>query len=75
MCNLSNQTVFFVYFYTIIAASKCLLFLMFPIKGIRKAKMHFDRISDSLKNTFSVAVYLQNEFYIINACIIYQFLL
>ena len=45
------------------------------IKGIRKAKMHFDRISDSLKNTFSVAVDLQSEFYIINACIIYQFLL
>ena len=44
-------------------------------KGIRKVKMHFDRISDSLKNTFSVAVDLQNEFYIINACIIYQFLL
>ena len=44
-------------------------------KGIRKAKMHFDRISDSLKNTFSVAVDLQNEFYIINACIIYHFLL
>ena len=37
--------------------------------------MHFYRISDSLKNTFSVAVDLQNEFYIINACIIYQFLL
>ena len=35
--------------------------------------MHFYRISDSLKNTFSVAVDLQNEFYIINACIIYQF--
>ena len=44
-------------------------------KGIREAKMHFYRISDSLKNTFSVAVDLQNEFYIINACIIYQFLL
>ena len=37
--------------------------------------MHFYRISDSLKNTFSVAVDLQNEFHIINACIIYQFLL
>ena len=46
-----------------------------PFKGIRKAKMHFYRISDSLKNTFSVAVDLQNEFYIINACIICQFLL
>ena len=45
------------------------------IKGIREAKMHFYRISDSLKNTFSVAVDLQNEFYIINACIIYQFVL
>ena len=45
------------------------------VKGIREAKMHFYRISDSLKNTFSVAVDLQNEFYIINACIIYQFLL
>ena len=32
--------------------------------------MHFYCISDSLKNTFSVAVDLQNEFYIINACII-----
>ena len=30
--------------------------------------MHFYRISDSLKNTFSVAVDLQNEFHIINAC-------
>ena len=37
--------------------------------------MHFYGISDSLKNTFSVAVNLQNEFYIINACIIYQFVL
>ena len=39
--------------------------------------MHFYRISDSLKNTFSVAVDLQNEFYfyIISACIIYQFVL
>ena len=45
------------------------------VKGIRKAIMHFYRISDSLKNTFSVTVDLQNEFYIINACIIYQFLL
>ena len=33
--------------------------------------MHFYRISDALKNTFSVAVDLQNEFYIINACIIF----
>ena len=45
------------------------------LKGIREAKMHFYRISDSLKNTLSVAVDLQNEFYIINACIIYQFVL
>ena len=37
--------------------------------------MHFYRISDSLKNTFSVAVDIQNEFYIISACIIYQFVL
>ena len=34
--------------------------------------MHFYRISDSLKNTFSVAVDLQNEFYIINACLYYN---
>ena len=47
----------------------------FTFKGIREAKMHFYRISDLLKNTFSVAVDLQNEFCIINACIIYQFLL
>ena len=40
------------------------------VKGIQEAKMHFYRISDSLKNTFSVAVDLQNEFYIISACII-----
>ena len=45
------------------------------IKGIRVAKMHFYRISDSLKNTFSVSVDFQNEFYVINACIIYQFVL
>ena len=37
--------------------------------------MHFYRISDLLKNTLSVAVDLHNEFYIINACIIYQFVL
>ena len=37
--------------------------------------MNFYRISDSLKNTFPFAVDLQNEFYIINACIIYQFVL
>ena len=45
------------------------------LKGIREAKMHFYSISDLLKNTFSVAVDLQNEFYIISACIIYQFVL
>ena len=45
------------------------------IKGIQEAKMHFYRISDSQKNTFSVAVDLQKEFYIINAWIIYQFVL
>ena len=45
------------------------------VKGIQEAKIHFYRISDYLKNTFSVAVDLQNEFYIINACIIYQFVL
>ena len=52
----------------------CNRYLML-IKDIQEAKMHFYRISDSLKNTFSVAVDLQNEFYIINACIIYQFVL
>ena len=45
------------------------------VKGIQEAKMHFYRISDSLKNTFSVAVDVQNEFYIIKACIISQFVL
>ena len=49
--------------------------LQCSLKGIREAKMHFYCISDLLKNTFSVAVDLQNEFYIINACIIYQFVL
>ena len=49
----------------------------FYFKGIQEAKMHFYRISDSQKKKkkMSFAVHLQNEFYIINACIIYQFVL